>query len=527
MGGRISTEELPRDEEAEENTSSVQVDELIQSIKSQLLVLPKLTTESASCSIFRAPQVFTDSDVNDRSFQPRTVPVDIEETIQPIQAEVDADKLMQLMQSKLPESAKDISKSAGRDNCCIFRVPQGFTDSQVNCGSYHPRRVSIGPYHRGKPHLKAIEEHKWRFLARVIKRTSEGKGVGLKDYVEVVKRLEADARESYSEDTSITNLKGYEFVEMLVLDGCFVIEMFRAFSNVVPFEKDDPFSSMQFLRDDFLCLENQIPYIVLQTLFTLTEMESDRLPSGSYPTLFVTALYFFRISDDFRRDPEVMGEVLHLLDLVRKTYFPDRQRVPGSESGTKKPPNSSDGPANIQCISKLRRAGIKLKADYNMRGTLWVRFKRGVIWMPELKDTMRAFLLNCVAFEQSHMVKDKLVSAYVVFLDSLIDTTEDVDILCEAKVLNIYLATQREVATFVDNLGKAAAVDFDIRKSYLKEVYADINKHLHNSCNIYLAEVKAKYFSSPWTAMSLFAAFYLLVLATAQTVFGILEYKKG
>ncbi|CAH9123624.1 unnamed protein product [Cuscuta epithymum] len=472
MDGRISTEELPRDEEAEEITSSVQVDvELIQSMKSQLPVLPKLTTKSASCSIFRVSQVFTDSDVNARSYQPRT--------------------------------------------------------------------VSIGPYHRGKPHLREMEKHKWRFLARAIART----GVQVDCLIKEVKRVEEQARKSYSEAIPTPKDKPNEFLEMLVLDGVFVIEILRAFSNVVPFDKDDLFGSMQWmrfrLRDDFLCLENQIPYIVLQKLFELTEMVSDRLPSGSRPTLFVTALHLFTISDEVGREPEKIGdplgwdfEGLHLLDLVRKSYFPkgpaSEKRPSGAENvlpvtrSSQKTPNAR----NIRSVSKLRRVGIdvKLRKHYTF---LQVEYKRGVIWMPplELDDTMCAFLLNCVAFEQCHKGKDRRMSEYAKFLDCLIDTHEDVDLLCEAKILRHHFATQREVADFVIRLGNAAACN--VAESYLIGVYVRVAKHYRqydNKFHVYWVEVRNTYFRSPWTALSLLAALVLLALTVAQTIYTIYPY---
>ncbi|CAH9130390.1 unnamed protein product [Cuscuta epithymum] len=153
--------------------------------------------------------------------------------------QVNVDELFRLMQSKLAKQRKLISKSAGTNDCCIFRVPQGFADSEVDAKSYQPRTVSIGPYHRGKPHLREMEKHKWRFLERAIQRTRVKTGLGLEDYIKAVEGLTTVARESYSED--ITALKGDEFVEMLVLDGCFVVEMFLAFNEVDPFDRDDPF----------------------------------------------------------------------------------------------------------------------------------------------------------------------------------------------------------------------------------------------------------------------------------------------
>ncbi|CAH9123622.1 unnamed protein product [Cuscuta epithymum] len=427
-----------------------------------------------------------------------------------VQGEEDA--LIQVLESKLSMSPKALSKSAGRSGCCIFRVHPGFT--RVKVQSYQPRIVSIGPYHHGQEQLKMMEEHKWRFLARVVKRTREKKeGVGLKHYLEAVRELEAVARASYSEAIDLTS---DEFVEMLVLDGCFVVEMFRAFSGAVPFEEDDPFLSMQWLRfslrHDFLCLENQIPFSVLEKLFKLTEMgEKSTLKGTSHTScLSLLALHFFDTTGAFARKTEGMirassgheFEGLHLLDLVRKSYFPKgsrEQREPGSRCkgncfGSK---GGKYEYRNFHRISKLRKAGIKFRSNKREAGSfLAVGFKRGTIRMPPLTldDTMCAFLLNCVAFEQCHKGSDRRVSQYAVFLGCIIDTSEDVDILCEAKVLHNRLATQGEAVAFVGMLAEAAA-STKLGESYLKEVFAGLNKYYDNKLHTHVAEVKGKYFS--------------------------------
>ncbi|CAH9123615.1 unnamed protein product [Cuscuta epithymum] len=453
------------------------------------------------------------------------------------------------MQSKLSEQRKLISKSAGRNDCCIFRVPQGFTDSEVDGKSYQPRTVSIGPYHRGKPHLREMEKHKWRFLERAIQRTRVKTGVGLEDYLKAVEGLTTGARESYSED--ITALKGNEFVEMLVLDGCFVVEMFLAFNEVDPFDRDDPFRSMQWIRssfhEDFLCLKNQIPYIVLQKLFDLTTEGCDICPS-----LFKTAIDFFYLHPLGHK-----FEWLHLLDLARKSYFPKTYDEPRrhthcnlwllQRAKTKlkraversllwcfprvdlgfTPPDVRRVWA-MESISKMRRVGItlKLNKDAWRLSFLAVKFERGVIWMPdlELDELTCAFLLNCLAFEQCRGGKDKVVSAYAMFLSCIIRTDKDVDILWEANVLGHSLATQGEVVAFVARLGTC-----DILESYLKHVFRNVGKHYDNHWHIWTNfkyENFRSYFSSPWKVTSLCAALFLILLTIIQTLIAILEYSK-
>ncbi|PON95333.1 hypothetical protein TorRG33x02_088550 [Trema orientale] len=55
-------------------------------------------------------------------------------------------------------------------------------------------------------------------------------------------------------------MKAHKFVEVLVLDGCFIIELFRKKSNEDLKEEGDPIFTMscllQFLHHDLILLEN-------------------------------------------------------------------------------------------------------------------------------------------------------------------------------------------------------------------------------------------------------------------------------
>ncbi|CAH9139561.1 unnamed protein product [Cuscuta epithymum] len=457
--------------------------------------------------------------------------------------EVDPDmRVIQLMQSKLSGLPKLLTQLArGSLKSEIFRVPRELlgTNSEADARPYQPRAFSIGPYHHGKPHLKEMQEYKWRFLEILIQRTIEEKGVGLAHYTKAVRGLEAQARECYSE---AINLSSDEFVEMMVLDGCFVLEIFRVNSCAVG--TDHPLTSIAELirgrfQQDFFCLENQIPYILLQTLFTLTQTDSDRLPEGRLDPLANMALYFFyRHPEDvprgvFERD----FKVLHLLNLLRKSFSlpPGMQLLGihllvGRVVPASKVTNFYDL-ESIQSISKLRRAGIKLKLQAERSSFLEVTFERGVISMPllVLDDNMCDILQNCVAFEVCYpQMVNCFMSEYARFLSCLILTREDVAILCEAKVLRNHYGTAGAVAAFVSKLRMAALSNYQGPRppSYLWQVYGGVNDYNDNNLHIYLAEVKHKYFSSPWSLISLLAAFFLLLLTVLQTIFAILDYKK-
>ncbi|GFZ08756.1 transmembrane protein, putative [Actinidia rufa] len=419
---------------------------------------------------------------------------------------------LEILQQKISATPRLLSKSAGHSNCCIFRVPQSLID--VNGRAYQPHIVSIGPFHHGEPRVQMIEEHKWRFLGGLLNRTRD-KGLGLEDYLQAIQPLEARARECYSETI---HLDTDEFVEMLVLDGCFIIELFRKMGKLVQFEPDDPLISMSwvysfFLRD-FIRLENQIPFFVLQHLFDISVMPGEE----SRPSLAELALEFF--NNAMQRPDEVIGKYTntqgrHLLDFLRSSFIPLEQD-PCKQGNS--PPTRV-----IQCISKLRRAGISLRPSKE-DSFLVVKFHGGVIEMPTIAidDFMSCFMINCVALEQCQKNCSKHFTTYATFLDCLVNTSRDVEFLSDKNIIENYFGTDAEVAKLINDLGKD--VTFDIEKCYLANLFTEVNEYYKNGWHVQWASFRFTYFNSPWSFVSALAAFILLVLSVAQTYYTMLGY---
>ncbi|KAA8516682.1 hypothetical protein F0562_016812 [Nyssa sinensis] len=425
--------------------------------------------------------------------------------------EINKDRL-QAMQQKMSDAPCLLSKSAGRSSCCIFSVPQSLVD--VNDQSYQPQIVSIGPFHHGKPHLQMIEEHKWRFLGALLSRIQK-KGLFLEDLLKTIQPLEIQVRESYSQTI---HFDSHEFIEMLVLDGCFLIELFRRVGKVVRSDADDPLFSMpwiySFFLRDLIRLENQIPLFILQSLFDLTQMPNQE----NAKSLATLALEFFdytlqRPDGVITKHSNLQGK--HLLDFIRLSFIPPNQEPSQNHTNSQ--------PRLIQSISKLRRAGIKLKPG-KADSFLVVKFKHGVIEMPTIAidDFMSSFLLNCVAYEQCHKSCSKHVTAYVTLLDCLINTVRDVEYLSDRSIIENYIGAHSDVAKLINNMGKD--VSFDIGKCYLSKLFNDVDEYYRNGWHLHWASFRYTYFNTPWSFISALAALVLLILTVAQTFFTIIAY---
>ncbi|KAH9616585.1 hypothetical protein KSS87_020608 [Heliosperma pusillum] len=436
---------------------------------------------------------------------------------------IDVDRL-DTIKKKMTTNPKILSKSVGRGTCSIFKVPKTFTE--VNGKLYQPQIISIGPFHHGLTHFQMMEEHKYQYLGQLLGRTK----LTLLALFDTVARYEAEIRECYSE---IIHLESQELFEMMVVDGCFILEFFRKVAKVVSFEVDDPIASMSWifpaLLRDLHRLENQIPYFVLQCLFDLTyeggdhdDDDDDGNDEGFKYNLATLCLDFFNYT--LQRPNEVILSYKdlkpkHLLDLLRSSFITP-------ELAPKTRFQRSPIPSQIILpVSKLRRAGIDLHPG-QAETFLAIKFHHGVIEMPTVTfdDFMTSLIANCVAFEQCHKGCSTYFTTYTTFVDSLVNSAKDVEHLCDHNIIENYYGTEAEIATFVNNLGKEVA--FDIDQCYLAKLFDDVNIYYQNSWHVHWASFKYTYFSTPWSFISALAASILLVLTVFQAVYAILPYYK-
>ncbi|KAK1435096.1 hypothetical protein QVD17_00856 [Tagetes erecta] len=419
------------------------------------------------------------------------------------------DQEVELMKTQIKEAPKLLKKSAGKESCCIFRVPQSLVE--INKEAYQPRIVSIGPYHYGNKDLEMIQEHKWRFLGDMLTRTSKS----LRSLMRSIVSMENEIRECYSE--SIDRYSSNELAKMMVLDGVFLIELFRKVGKLVNTHPDDPIFKMgwvsPFLMRDLIKIENQIPFRVLQKLFDESRPNTRTLQS--------LILEFFNYVVD--RQPEVLKKCenldgKHLLDFFRKSFI-------NTKNTTLVFPETIDPSLKlIQPATKLVTAGVKFKAIHQADSFLDIKFQNGLLLIPQINmdDFYSSFLLNCMAFEQCYFHCSKDITTYVVFMGCLMNTSTDVGLLSHNKIIENYFGTDKEIAKFFNDVGKDIA--FDIKNHYLKGLFVELNEYCKNGWHVHCAEFKHKYLKSPWAIASAFAASLLLSFAGVQTIYTVVAY---
>ncbi|KAJ4883662.1 hypothetical protein Rs2_33755 [Raphanus sativus] len=408
---------------------------------------------------------------------------------------------------------KLLRESAGSESCCIVRIPHSL--ALINLKAYEPKIVSIGPYHHGKEHLKMAQQHKRRFLRFLVTKVQEN-GTDPQELVNAVSSLEGDIRGSYSEDLGSDSEK---LVEMMVLDGCFILTLFLVVSgNVVYTNLDDPIFRMPWIlpsiRADLLLLENQVPYVLLQTLFETSKLDTS---SCLNQLVFEFFDYSLQKQDEFWAKHYSL-EAKHLLDLIRKTFVP----VPCQKS--KKEDSGFLG--FVLSAKKLHLRGIKFKPRMNTDSILDIRFSNGVLHIPPvvMDDFTATVFLNCVAFEQLYADSSNHITSYVAFMACLINEESDAAFLSERRILENYFGTEEEVSRFYKSIGKDVALDLE--RSYLAKVFEGVNEYSSKGFHVHCADFVHTHFDSPWTFASSFAALLLLMFAALQVFFAAYSYFK-
>ncbi|KAK1300907.1 UPF0481 protein [Acorus calamus] len=460
------------------------------------------------------------------------------------------------MKKRMEEAAHCNSWRQGR--ATIFKVPTNLRwwnmktyDSRViHNGPYDPKYVSIGPYHRENSRLQKMEEFKWRML-RVLLGGDRDRMTHLEKCLEEMEKLEVRARSSYSEAIDMCSK---EFVEMMLLDGCFIVFILAReikgmrkilgdkLRNAGPEGDGGLIAPSNFLwgklKIDILLLENQIPYFVVETLFELLvppfinevrTFQPDIILGNSAPNdLAVIALKGFhpgKTEVPLNLPPNHLIPCIHHLLHLFYLFIVPAGTGTDQHAGTDTVVQSelTNPPKWIPCVTELQTAGVTLKANKDKK-FLDVTFCDGVLEIPVLGlyDRTEPILRNLIAFEQCFRGTEYKVTYYTFFMDCLVNAPQDVSILQKNGIIINWVNDEVEAARLFNELG--IQVNCDEEKNYLSDIYGDLNEYYGKKKKKWMAMLWRNYFDNPWSITSIIGAFILLLLATTQTAFAINSY---
>ncbi|KAL5549875.1 hypothetical protein UlMin_000051 [Ulmus minor] len=403
-----------------------------------------------------------------------------------------------------------------------------------------PKWISIGPIHHGKQQFQLAEVCKLSLAAKFIRRTQ----VKAKDLYEKIEREIVQLKNSFDKEV----IESYEkrristsFGLMLFLDGCSMLEFIYSyvFDELKYFKIKK--EQVAFAKHDFFLLENQIPFRVLKIL-----MKSSVVSNKHKNGLSNSIKEFIRVSRmapyEHERNFEINidePEPIHLLDLLRSALLqqpaPSNIKDPKPKAAGDEDPSQSKyfeqsksgmshGRQSFRNILDIRAAGITLKPSRNcsLRDIKFTSHFPSCLKLPPLlvDDSMVPKFMNLIAYE---MCPDNMsdremegyeVTSYLAFMDSLIDSEEDVKQLRKAHILRNCLSSDAEVARLFNEMGSCL-----VSMPAYPDVVRKIQHHYENKYVKWMALISRQHFRDPWTILALVGAFLALALTAIGTWF--------
>lgn len=394
-------------------------------------------------------------------------------------------------------------------NWSIWKVPNSLRT--VNDDAYNPHIISIGPLHRRDEKLQSMEVHKLYYMRSLLQRTPELHET-LRSSAEAIEDFDKMVRACYAEPI---HWDSGDLAEILLVDGCFMLELFIRYWNADLRVQDDPlfYSSwiILALQRDLALLENQIPFFVLERLYSQV-VESSTI-GQSLPGLPQLALGFFKsvlpINDENFR---IMRRPYpHLLDLIHKCYLPP----------------ALSGRSNIgEWVSTLRatsldEAGIEFRKG-TARTLFDLTFRNGALEIPPLliHDSTVSLFQNLIAYEQLSRGTAKYITSYFALMSRLVYDRRDAELLESKGIIENDMSGWKDVSVLFNDMCKQVVVqDF-----FYAELCQALNSNFRTQWANYKATFRKTYFRSPWTILSVTAVCVFFVLAVTQTFYTVLSY---
>ncbi|PQM43071.1 hypothetical protein Pyn_33069 [Prunus yedoensis var. nudiflora] len=435
-----------------------------------------------------------------------------------------------------------------RGEYCIYRVPDKLR--QVKEDAYRPGVVSIGPLHQDNQNLAPMVQYKWSYLLSFLdqeispdeEQARNCATTCLEECINAIHGLDEVIRQCYTEKITYTE---YELAEIMLLDGCFILELFLRFDRNLNYMKQQDLNYDQKIK----------PHII-------TKCKAPDLVAA-------LALNFFHPLSQkkfINEEPEGTG-FKHLLDLLHKFYFHPpghlsipvgsisenehrpgvlQKIVPCLVSKTKReqqtprlPSHRQRNPASDEkwgfkyCASDLLESGIELQVGSSTQDYLLeISFKAGVVIIPQVRiyETTSSLLRNLIAYEQCSLSSMHSVTSYAFLLKSLIGSSRDINLLRTRKIIdqNIQMGDKEYLAQFESILDQVAMKDdycfgdlFDQVNEYRMSWYS--LSRLRVFFRVQFKRQKrilcTTYFSTTWKVISLMAGIFLLLLTSLQTYY--------
>nr|GMD18030.1 UPF0481 protein At3g47200-like [Ipomoea batatas] len=289
-----------------------------------------------------------------------------------------------------------------------------------------------------------------------------------------------------------------ELVEMLVLDGCFIVEFVLKCKEG---GNGDPRNSAEGkkAREDMLMFENQLPFEVLSAIYKKMIGDTKEVPSFIRLVKFAFASLAPKFSINNFYDDNKPQKPMDLLHVVYSLCLPRNAQALISQAAKGNEENMWLKLNHMNSATELKEVGInfeKIGQVFNMPkkfekipalkypgGTSLfdISFYNGVMTIPCFKvdNFTELFFRNMIAMEQRcDTLNPKYFTDYARLMDHLLDTNRDVSLLRKNVIIQNLLGEDRKVAYIFNNL----SVEVDTSTNfYFAGVYRAVDEHSRNN----------------------------------------------
>ncbi|KAM6549614.1 hypothetical protein CsatB_021290 [Cannabis sativa] len=258
------------------------------------------------------------------------------------------------------------------------------------------------------------------------------------------------------------------------------------------------------------------PEVFIVTAPEVVLVSKDALPLTTLVTNFFSGWW---LSSDVGNNCEEVHECenKHILDLLRNSL------ISPSTIAKQKPRRGEYW--KMMSATSLREAGIKLKkakssiATTKISSILDIKFKDGILEIPQLSlhGVTETLFGNLICLEQCLFSGNEVITSYMVFLNHLIDSAKDMEILVSEDIMEKYME-MNDAIIFFNRISNDAMC-----KDYYIDIINDINKYCGHRRPRYRRVLNRDYFNHPWALISVLVALTLLILAFLQTLFTIIK----
>ncbi|KAK2993738.1 hypothetical protein RJ640_018359 [Escallonia rubra] len=376
----------------------------------------------------------------------------------------DRNRLLGSVREMINEVHADPTGSDQPPATCIFKVPDELRE--LKASAYTPRVVSLGPLHKDDKHLHKGIGHKKRYMHSLFLRSRstdeavEADKVKTENIcVDAMLEMVDVARACYDASHGLCEDDDVKFAEMLILDGCFLLELFYKFKQL---EFCDERQTWSFKRSATDLDRAGVNFVACRPEKSLDEED------GYLGVKFKTSCWFDWLCGTSAPSeiPTYLSHLCCCFSWFCQTFGRHRFEIP------------------------------KLCIFYD-------------------NETL---FRNLFAFEQCcPYIERRYITSYAYLMDTLINTKEDIELLEDAGVIDNGLRSSEDASDLFNNLCKEVTlVDF-----FFLRQWKQVDDYCKRRWPRRLALLRRSYFGNPWSGISVIAALILFALTVVQTVYSI------